>query len=128
MPAPRSTRRGSGADGVGDPLAHDPGRPAGWHRDPVQHVTGFHRALLVRDDDELRLVAELVDEVEEAVQVDVVERGFDLVEEIEGRRAGAEHREQVRERGEGPLTAGEQRESPDVLARWASFDLDPGVE
>ena len=62
------------------------------------------------------------------MEVDVVERGLDLVEQIEGRRAGAEHREQERQRGERTLAAGQQRQSTHVLARGARFDLDPGVE
>ena len=64
---------------------------AGRHRDAVEAVGGLHRALLVRDDEQLRLVAELVHEVEEPVEVHVVERGLDLVEQVEGRGPGAEH-------------------------------------
>src|SRR5207253_5161922 len=41
-------------------LRHDPARPAGRHRDAVQHVGGFHRSLLVRHDEQLGLIAELV--------------------------------------------------------------------
>src|SRR6266700_2212493 len=74
------------AHGFVDPLADDLARATGRHRDAVQDVARLHRALLVRDDHELRLAPELVDEVEKAVQVDVVERGLDLVEEVERRR------------------------------------------
>src|SRR5690349_2519284 len=48
------------------------------HRDAVEAVGGLHRALLVRDDDELRTLGVLAQEREEAVDVEVVERGFDL--------------------------------------------------
>ena len=68
------------------------------------------------------------DEVEEAVQVDVVERGLDLVQQVEGRRPGAEHREQERQRGERALATGEQRQPAHVLARRARLHLDAGVE
>ena len=61
-------------------------------------------------DHELRLSAELVDEVEEPVQVHVVEGGLDLVHHVEGRRPAAEDGEQVGQRGERALAAGEQRE------------------
>jgi len=44
------------------------------HGDAVEAVGGFHGALLVADNDELCLVAELVDQAQEAVQVHVVER------------------------------------------------------
>ena len=109
-------------------LAHDPARATRRHRDAVEAVAGLHRALLVRHDQQLRLVAELVHEIEEAVQVHVVERGLDLVEQVEGRRPGAEHGEQERHRGQRALTTGEQRQPADVLARRARLHLDPGVE
>ena len=64
------------------------------HGDAVEAVGRFHGALLVADDDELGLGPELVDEVEEAVQVHVVQGGFDLVQEIEGRGPAAEHGKQ----------------------------------
>src|SRR5581483_7305309 len=74
-----SARLRAGED-VGDALADDAGGTARRHGDPVEDVAGLHRALLVRHDQQLRLVAELVDEVEEAMQVHVVERGLHLVE------------------------------------------------
>src|SRR5438132_6417495 len=92
------------------PLAHDAGRAAGLHGDAVEAVGRLHSALLVGDDEQLGLVAELVHEVEEAVQVDVVEGGLDLVEQVERRRAAAEDGEQERQGGEGALAAREQRE------------------
>jgi hypothetical protein len=86
------------------------------HRDAVQAVGRFHRALLVAHDDELRLLAELVHELEESVQVDVVERGLDLVHHVERRRATTEHGEQERERGQRTFATGQQRQLADVLA------------
>ena len=100
---------------------------AGLHRDAVEDVGGLHRALLVAHDEELRLLAELVHEVEEAVEVHVVERGLDLVHHVEGRRPAAEHREQERQRGERALAAGEQRQLPHVLARRLGLHLDAGL-
>ena len=78
--------------------------------------------------EQLRLVAELVHEVEEAVQVHVVERGLDLVHHVEGRRPAAEHGEQERQRGERPLATRQQRQLAHVLARRSRLDLDAGVE
>src|SRR5436305_1854064 len=46
------------------------------HRDPVERVGGVHRALLVRDDDELRALRIAAQQGQEAVDVDVVERGL----------------------------------------------------
>ena len=80
----RGSKHESGRDDVADALRHHARRPTRRHRDAVEHVTGFHRALLVRDDHELRVGAELVHEIQEPVQVYVVQRGLDLVEQIEG--------------------------------------------
>ena len=113
---------------VAHALADDPARPARRHRDAVEHVGRFHRALLVRHDEQLGLVAELVHEIEEPVQVHVVERGLDLVHQVEGRRAGAEHGEEIRERGQRALAARQQREPADDLPRRPRLDLDARVQ
>ena len=78
--------------------------------------------------EQLRLAAELGDQAEEAVQVDVVERGLDLVHHVERRRPAAEHGEQERQRGQAALAARQQRELLDVLAARLGLDLDAGVE
>ena len=52
-----------------DLLADDLRRPARRHRHPVERVARLHGALLVAHDEQLRLVAELVDEAEEAVRL-----------------------------------------------------------
>src|SRR3546814_13899952 len=78
-------------------LADDAAGAARLHRDAVEDVGRFHRALLVAHDYELRLLAELVHVVEETVQVDVVEGRLVLVHHAErGRPAAAdvEHRRQ----------------------------------
>ena len=104
------------------------GAAAGLHRDAEQAVGGLHRALLVADDEQLRLLAELGDEAEEAMQVDVVEGRLDLVHHVERRRPAAEHGEQERQRREAALAAGEQRQLLDVLAAGLGLDLDAGLE
>ena len=52
------------------------------------------------DDDELGAVGEPTHELQEPIDVGVVERGLDLVEDVEGRRAGQEHAEDERQRDE----------------------------
>jgi isopentenyl-diphosphate delta-isomerase len=53
------------------------------HGDAVQRVGDLHRRLLVGDDDQLRLLAQLLEQPDQPAQVDVVERGLDLVHHIE---------------------------------------------
>src|SRR5688500_1149591 len=64
-------------------LRDDLGGAAGLHAHAQQAVAGVHRPLLVADDEELGVLAELVDQAEEPVEVDVVEGGFDLVHHVE---------------------------------------------
>src|SRR5438270_8243677 len=64
----RSARLGAGCDA----LADDSGGAAGLHGDAVEDVARFHRALLMGHHQQLGLFAELVHEVDEAMEVDVV--------------------------------------------------------
>ena len=75
------------------------------------------------DDHELRPVGEAADQLQEAVDVGVVERRLDLVEDVERRRAGEENREHERERHERLLAAREQREAPRRLPRRRHLDF-----
>src|SRR5581483_452097 len=59
--------------------------------------------------------------------VRVVERGLDLVEQVERARPGEEEREQERDRAERLLAAREEREPRDALAGRAQLDLDAGL-
>src|SRR4051812_18712610 len=121
---PPTRSRGGLLDGLGKPPRDDLRDAVAGHRDAVERVGGLHRALLVRDDDELGAVAERPQHLEEAVDVEVVERGLDLVEDVERARAGEEHREQERQRGHRLLAAGEQRQALGGLARGRDLDLD----
>ena len=56
-------------------------------------------------------------DLQETVDVEVVERGLDLVEDVERARPGEEDGEQERERGHRLLAAGEQRQALGRLAR-----------
>src|SRR5215207_1777872 len=112
----RSRRRQAARDHLGDAVA--------GHRDAVEAVGGLHRALLVRDDDELRAVGEAAQQRQEAVDVEVVERRLDLVEDVERARPGEEDREQEGERGHRLLAARQQRQPLRRLARGRDLDLD----
>src|SRR5947209_12410911 len=71
----------------GDPLADHPGRSARSHGHSVQAISRFHGPLLMADDQQLRLISKLVDEIQEPVQVHIIESRFHLVEHVERRRA-----------------------------------------
>src|SRR3954471_1389090 len=97
------------------------------HRHAVEHIGRLHRALLVRDHDELRTVGVRAQELREATDVRVVERCLDLVEEVERARPREEEREQERDRAEGLLAARQKRQARDALPGRAQLDLDPGL-
>ena len=65
-----------------------------------------------------------LEDAEQAPEVRVVERGLDLVEDVERARARLEDRDQQGDRGERALPAGEQREPLDLLADRAHRHLD----
>src|SRR5581483_437618 len=66
-------------------------------------------------------------ELGEPADVRVVERGLDLVEEVERARAGEEEREQERDRAERLLATREEREARHLLAGRPQLDLDAGL-
>src|SRR5437773_11709146 len=77
------------------------------------------------DDDELGAVRETAQELDEAADIGVVERSFDLVEQIERARSREEESEQERDCAECLLAAGEEREAGDALASGLKLNLDP---
>ncbi len=96
------------------------------HGDAVERVGDLHRRLLVGDDDQLGDLTQLLEQADEPPQVDVVERGLDLVHHVERRRPGPEDRHQHRHRRQRLLATGQQREPLDLLAGRARLDLDAG--
>ena len=62
----------------------------------------------------------------EAADVGLVERRIDLVEHAERDRPDLEHREQQRDRRQGPLAARQHRQRLRLLARRPGDDLDAG--
>src|SRR5450759_5486233 len=69
-----------------EPHADELRDPRRLLRDAVEGLRDSHRPLVVRDEDELRLLGQLHEERREAVDVRLVERGVDLVEDAERRR------------------------------------------
>ena len=100
----------------GSRARHDLRHAVGPHRHAVEDIRGLHRPLLVGDDDELRAVGVAAKQLHEARDVRVVERGLDLVEEVEGAGPREEEREEERDRAERLLPSGKQREPRDPLA------------
>src|SRR5205823_3882223 len=73
---------------------------------------------------ELRFAGVAAQEREEAVDVEVVERGLDLIEHVERAGTRKEDREQERQRGQRLLAAREQRQPLHGLACRRHLDLD----
>ena len=112
--------RQAARDDLGDAVAA--------HRHAVEDVRRLHRALLVRDHDELRAVGVATKELDEPRDVRVVERRLDLVEEVERARPREEEREEERDRAERLLAAREQRQPRDLLPGRSKLDLDPCLD
>ena len=68
----------------------------GLHTDAVERLRRLDGAAVVGDEDELRLVAQFGQQVAEASDVGLVQRGVDLVEHAEGGRGHLEQREDER--------------------------------
>src|SRR5690606_1829025 len=128
---PRAHPRGaSGCRGgaVSDALTDDGGDAVLPHRHAVQGVGDLHRALLVRDHQQLRALAELLEHREQPPQVRVVERGLHLVEDVERARSRLEDRDEQRDRSERALAARKQRQPLDLLSDRPHRHLDAGGE
>ncbi len=107
--------------------ADDLGDAGLLHGDAVDDVGLGHGALAVGDDDELGGLAHVGDELGEAADVGLVERGVDFVEHAEGRGLELEDADQQRERGEGLLSAREQEDVLQLLARGRGDEVDAGL-
>ena len=68
------------------------------HGHPVERVRRLHRLLLMGHDEQLSGAAEVLDQLQEAAKVGIVERRLDLVHDVEGARTRLEHGEQERQR------------------------------
>ena len=77
-----------------------------FHRDAVEHVGQFHRALVVRDDDELDVIGEHLNEPDEAQDVAFVERRVHFIEHAERAGLGLEDCEEQRYGRERSFAAG----------------------
>ena len=88
----------------------------------------LHGALVVGDDDEVRHIEERRERVAEALDIRLVERGVDLVEDAEGRRLRLEDRHEERDRGHRLLAARKLADDARLLARRLRADLDARVE
>jgi hypothetical protein len=82
----------------------------------------------VRDDDELRLLLELVEHPHVAPDVLIVERRVDLVQQAEGTRLRQEDAEQQRQRHEVALAARQEVNALRALAARRRMDLDVAIQ
>ena len=78
----------------------------------------------MRDDDELRTAAEAIDEFEEAIDVDLVKRGVDLVEDVERAWTSEHQGERKAKRSHRLFATGQDRQRADLLACRLDLQLD----
>src|SRR5271166_2675598 len=73
------------------------------HRHAIEEVRDFDRPLVVGDDQELRLLGELLHDLVEAADIGIVEGSVDLVQQEEGRWPHLEDRDEQSHGREGLL-------------------------
>src|SRR5712692_6394909 len=78
--------RGSNACFFVEADGHDLRDPFFFHRDAVEGARGFHRSLVMRNHDELGVAGKLLQNTRITVDIGIIERSVDLVENAE--RAG----------------------------------------
>ena len=94
------------------------------HGDAIDRIGVCHRHVVVRDDDELCLLRERLEDLAEAHDIRLIQRGVHLIEQAERRRIRLQQREEQRRRDQRALAAGEQRQVLHLLARNLHVDLD----
>ena len=109
---------------------HDLAHAAFGHRHPEQPVHADHGQRVVGDGDEAGVgaFAHFFEEVAEALDIVVVERGVDLVEDADRRGVGEEDGEDQRERGQRLLAAGEQGQRLRLLAGRLGDEFEAGFQ
>ncbi len=68
---------------MGEPLRHDP-RHAIAHRHAVKGISDLHRPLLMRNDNELRLLTQLLEDLQKPRKIHIIKSGLDLVHDVKG--------------------------------------------
>src|SRR3989344_2170085 len=104
------------------------GHPVLPHRYPVELARSGHGRSVVRDDDKLRLRAELLYHIRVATAVGFVERRVGLVQNKKRRGIHLTHRKDKCDRGESALAAGEHVESADFLAGKRDIYREPCIQ
>ena len=70
------------------------------HGHAIKKIGGFHRALLMRDHDELGPVGVAAQQFDEAADVGFVQRGLDLVKQVERAGVGQEEGKEEADRSQ----------------------------
>src|SRR5712692_1203306 len=128
VPVPTVTSSILGRLHLSEPHANDGRYPGLLHRDAVDGVRGLHSPGVMRDDDELRQVFELGEQMHVAAHIGIVQRRIHFVQQTERARLREEDGKQERDRHEGPLAGGEQMDPLGPLAARRGVDLDLALE
>ena len=98
------------------------------HGYAVEHVGHADGALVMRDDDELRVLNEALEHADEPVDVRFVQGCVQLVQHAERTGLDLVNREEQRHGGHGLFTAGEQSDALQLLAGRAGHDVNAGLQ
>ena len=126
--APSIAHRLDGLSGPVHPDADDARNARFLHGHAVEHVDHLHRALDVRDEDELRPIGHRADHLVVSGNVGFVERGIDLVEDAERRGLDLEDGEDERDGRECLLSAAHELDARQLLAGRLRQDVDARLE
>ena len=98
------------------------------HGDAVKGAGDRHGALVVRDDDELGVGQEVLNDGGKARGIRFIQGGIDFVQNAEGGGFGFEDRHDQGHGGHGFFAAGEQGHGLRLLAGGAGHDFDTGFK
>ena len=98
------------------------------HRDAKQHIRKFHCALVMRDDDNLRIFTDDLQKVVETENIGIIQGRVYLVKQTKGCRLYQKNRKNKRNGRQGLFAAGEQAEAGQFLAGRMDHQLDSGFQ
>ena len=108
--------------------ANDFGDARLFHGDAIERLGDLHRIFVMRDYDELSFVTQLRDKSRKPVDIGIVQRCIDLVQNADGTRPITEDCNKQRQRGQCFLSAGKEQYVLQALAGRLRDDVDAAFQ